>query len=147
VITNEVQYRATRGHLEKFQLAIANLEATMAEKGETKRLAVELDALCSQADDLRTEIAEYDDLRSGTVSSLEAESLADLATLLIKARIARNWTQRQLADALGIAEQQVQRYESTEYRSASLARICDVASALEIAVTERAVLGKPGAAA
>jgi len=47
---------------------------------------------------------------------------------------------------LGVAEQQVQRYESTEYRSASLARICDVATALNIAVTERAILGKPDAA-
>jgi HTH-type transcriptional regulator/antitoxin HigA len=47
---------------------------------------------------------------------------------------------------LGVAEQQVQRYESTGYRSASLARICDVASALNVIVTERAVLGNPDAA-
>ena len=144
--TNEVQYRAIKGNLEKFEQAIANLEAATEEEGKTKRLSVELDALRSQADDLRAEIAEYEELRSGTVSSLEADSLAELATLLIKARIARGWTQRQLADALGVAEQQVQRYESSEYRSASLARICDVATALDIAVTERAVLAKRDAA-
>jgi len=146
VNTNEVQYRAIKGNLEKFEQAIANLEAATEEEGKTKRLSVELDALRSQADDLRAEIAEYEELRSGTVSSLEADSLAELATLLIKARIARGWTQRQLADALGVAEQQVQRYESSEYRSASLARICDVATALDIAVTERAVLAKRDAA-
>ena len=71
------------------------------------------------------EIEEYDRLRSGAVSAFEATSLAELATLLVKARIARGWTQRRLADALGIAGQQVQRYESSDYRSASLARICD----------------------
>jgi HTH-type transcriptional regulator/antitoxin HigA len=69
-----------------------------------------------------------------------------LATLLIKARVARGWTQRQLADELGVAEQQVQRYESTGYRSASLARICDVAAALDVTITERASLRGPDAA-
>jgi len=146
MITNEVQYRATKAHLERFDEAASNLEARLEEGGSSKLVKLELDAVRSQADDLRTEIEEYEHLRSGDVSSLEATSLADLATLLIKARIARGWTQRQLADALGIAEQQVQRYESTEYRSASLARICDVATALNIAITERAVLGKPDAA-
>ena len=66
-----------------------------------------------------------------TSQVLQGESLADLAALLVKARIARRWTQRQLADALGIAEQQVQRYEATGYRSASLARISDVAGRAE----------------
>ena len=146
MITNEVQYRATKGHLERFEQAAANLEAQLVEKSAPRLLQVELDAVRSQAKDLRAEIAEYEQLRSGAVSSLEAHSLAELATLLIKARIARGWTQRELADALGVAEQQVQRYEATEYRSASLARICDVAAALDIAVTERAVLGKSDAA-
>jgi len=146
VITNEVQYRATKAHLDQFEEAMANLEAKLAEKSRSKLVQLELDAVRSQADDLRAEIDEYERLRSGEVSSLEAGSLADLATLLIKARIARGWTQRQLADALGVAEQQIQRYESTDYRSASLARICDVAAALNIAVTERAELGKSDAA-
>jgi HTH-type transcriptional regulator/antitoxin HigA len=100
----------------------------------------------AQADDLRTEVAEYEALRSGAASTFEADSLANLALLLVKARIARGWTQRDLAEALHIAEQQIQRYESTGYRSASLARICDVASALDITVSERAVLGGSTAA-
>lgn len=143
MITNEVQYRATKAHLAKFDQAAANLEAR---RDRSKLARLELDAVRAQADDLRSEIEEYELLRSGTVSSFDASSLSDLATLLVKARIARGWTQRQLAEALGIAEQQVQRYESTGYRAASLARICDVASALGATVTERAVLGNPDAA-
>ena len=44
------------------------------------------------------------------------------------------------------AEQQVQRYEAAGYRSASLARLCDVAAALNVTITERASLRGPGAA-
>ena len=146
MITNEVQYRATKAHLRQFEEAAANLEQKV-NMGEPSTLArLEIDAVRAQADDLRAEIEEYEQLRSGAVSSFEASSLAELATLLVKARIARGWTQNQLADSLGIAEQQVQRYESTGYRSASLARICDVAAALGIDVSEKAELRGPDAA-
>ena len=102
------QYRATKADLAKFDEAAVNLEATLAKGGAHARLTqLELDAVRAQADDLRAEIEEYDRLRSGAVSAFEATSLAELATLLVKARIARGWTQRRLADALGIAEQQV----------------------------------------
>ena len=146
MITNEVQYRATKSHLAKFDEAAINLEVKLNQAPGSKLARLELEAVRSQAEDLRAEIAEYELLRSGAVSSFEAGSLAELATLLIKVRVARGWTQRDLADALGVAEQQVQRYESTGYRSASLARICDVATALDVTVTEHAVLGKPDAA-
>jgi HTH-type transcriptional regulator / antitoxin HigA len=143
MITNEVQYRATKVHLAKFEEAAANLEV---EHDQTKLAQLELGGVRAQADNLRSQIVEYELLRSGAVSSFDGSSLSDLPILLVKARIARGWTQRQLADALGIAEQQVQRYESTGYRAASLARICDVASALDVTVMERAILGNPDAA-
>jgi ribosome-binding protein aMBF1 (putative translation factor) len=66
----------------------------------------------------------------------EATSLPELATALVKARISKGWTQRQLAEQLGVAEQQVQRYESTGYASASLARLGDIAAALGARVRE-----------
>lgn len=146
MITNEVQRRSTEAHLRQFEEAIANLDAKQREKKRSKLAQLEIDAVRSQADDLRAELEEYDRLRSGAVSTFEASSLEELATLLIKARIARGWSQRQLAEELGIAEQQVQRYESTGYRSASLARMCDVAAALDVTITERVSLRGPDAA-
>ncbi len=146
MITNEVQRRATEVHLRQFDEALANLEAKTRGKKRTKLAQLEIDAVRSQADDLRAELDEYDRLRSGEVSTFEASSLEDLAVLLIKARIARGWSQRRLADVLSIAEQQVQRYESTGYRSASLARICDIAAALDVTITERLSLRGPDAA-
>lgn len=145
VIANEVQYRSTKAHLGRFEEALANLRATAGPK-PTKLRLLEIDALASQADDLRAEIEEYELLSSGKVSTLEATTLAGLATLLIQARIARGWTQARLAHELGIAEQQIQRYESSDYRSASLARICDVAAALWVDISETARLREIDAA-
>lgn len=146
MITNEVQRRSTEAHLRQFETAIANLESRSTGKKRSKLDKLEIDALRSQAEDLRGEIDEYDQLRSGAVSTFEASSLEELSTLLIKARIARGWSQRRLAETLGVAEQQVQRYEATGYRGASLARMCDVAGALDVTITERLSLGGPEAA-
>jgi hypothetical protein len=105
VITSEVQYRATKAHLRRFEEAADDLEAKTGAGDQSKLTQVELDAVRAQADDLRNEIDEYERLCSRTVSTFEASSLVELATLLVKARIARGWTQRRLADALGVAEQ------------------------------------------
>jgi len=142
MITNEVQYRLTKRHLRSFEETLADLRAD-SEPDEMKQLQIA--AAASQADDLRVELRDYEKLASGDVSVLEASTLAGIATLLIQARVARGWTQARLAQALGVAEQQIQRYESSEYRSASLARICDVAKALRVDVTETARLRPLGA--
>jgi HTH-type transcriptional regulator / antitoxin HigA len=143
VITNEVQYRATKAHLERFEQAATNIEARPGKR--TKLENLELDAIRSQAADLRAELADYDQLRDGNLSTFDAPSLEELSTVLVKARIARGWTQRQLAEALDMAEQQIQRYEANDYRSTSLARLCDIANALGVTVAQHAEL-KPSAA-
>ena len=51
------------------------------------------------------------------------EAVEDLPKALIRARIASGMTQEGLALRLGLKAQQVQRYEATEYESASFARI------------------------
>jgi HTH-type transcriptional regulator/antitoxin HigA len=135
VITNEVQYRATKAHAAKFEEALRNLE-TNPVAGNHNRRELEIAAVQAQLGDLQAEIAEYEQLRSGTIRSFEAASLPELAVALVKARIAKGWSQRRLADELGIAEQQIQRYESTGYTSASLARLCDIVTALGVDVRE-----------
>ncbi len=145
MITNDVQYRVTKGHLREFEEALANLESAPATK-PAKLRELEIDAVQAKIDDFRAEIAEYERLLSGEVSTFEAPTLAGLATLLVKARSARRWTQRRLAEELGVAEQQIQRYEATEYRSASLARICDIAAALGVDIAETAQLRDSSAA-
>ena len=146
MITNDVQYRNTKSWLTRFETEAAELDVRFAVAERTRLQQLQIDAARSQADDLRIELSDYEELRSGTTRTFEASSLRGLADGLVKARIARGWTQRRLADELGIAEQQVQRYESTGYSAASLARLADIAEALGVTVTETITLNEPNAA-
>lgn len=137
MITNEVQYQSTEAHLQKLEEAAINLRARLGSVESPKLAQLGLDAVQAQADDLRAEIEEYDGLRSGAVPLLEGSSASDLGRLLVKARLARGWSEGQLAEALGITVQELQRYESSGYRAASLTRLADVAGALHVTVTCR----------
>lgn len=64
------------------------------------------------------------------ISSLILYSLSELPATLIKARIAAKLSQKALAERLGLKEQQIQRYEATEYASANLARVIEVSEML-----------------
>ena len=54
----------------------------------------------------------------------------ELPQALIQGRIAAGLSQKELAARLGLKEQQIQRYEATDYASASLTRVCEVARSL-----------------
>ena len=56
--------------------------------------------------------------------------LENLPEILIEERKRLDLTQRQLAEKLGLKEQQIQRYEASRYQSASLQRLRQVAKAL-----------------
>jgi len=146
MITNDVQYRNTNTLLAQFREAVENLEAGLADAADKKLHQLQIDAARSQAGDLEAEIAEYEQLRSGATRSFTADSLADVSKLLIQARIARSWSQRRLAEELGIAEQQIQRYEANGYATTSLTRLCEVAAALGLQITETAHLSESPAA-
>ena len=90
------------------------------------------EALQSQLSYLKAEIQEYEALKAGNFAFGQLKGVAKLPRQLIRARIARGLSQRELADRLGLKEQQVQRYEASDYASASFGRIREVVSALGI---------------
>lgn len=139
MITNDKQYRSARAAIERLKVDLAQLGAATTEVHPLLRKA-QSDGLQSQIEELEAEVADYDALQSGAVTDFEAEGLHDLPAILIRARIARRMSQKDLGAFLGIAEQQVQRYEAERYRSASLERLSDVAAALDITVRESAQL-------
>ena len=134
MIKNERQYLITKAQADRFSEALRNLNAAAADQSEfdPALLAVQKEALQSQLSDLEADIREYELLKAGNFAFEQLESIAELPKLLIRARIASGLSQRGLADRLGVKEQQIQRYEASDYASASFDRIKRVASALGI---------------
>lgn len=131
MITNERQYRITKTEIERFEKSLSQPAGQEEDLHPELQLAMR-EGIESQLQELREEIEEYDALRSGKVTSFEFNTLADVPIGLIKVRIARGLTQKQLADSLNLKEQQIQRYESTLYEGAGLTRIQEVADFLGI---------------
>ena len=135
MITNERQYQISKAQGAKFRAAIDAPDSSTRTLHLRAQKALR-EAAQSQRDDLVVEVAEYERLRDGQLTAITAESIADLAPALIKARIMRNWTQKELADKLAVAEQQVQRYEATQYKGVSVERLQAGADALKLRVRE-----------
>jgi HTH-type transcriptional regulator / antitoxin HigA len=134
MIFSDRQYVVSKNEVGKLRQAL-EIVSTDTQKHERLR-EIERKALESQISDIERELAEYELLKSGAVNFAESFSLTDLPRILIQARIAKGLSQTELAEKLGMKAQQVQRYEATEYMSASLSRLIEVAAALGVRVSE-----------
>ncbi len=139
MIKNERQYRITKAQAEKFLLALRNLRADTDDRYalHPRLRQLQEEALKSQLGDLEEELREYEDLKEGRFAFEKLKSISELPKLLIRARIASGLTQRDLAGRLQLKEQQIQRYEASDYASASFTRINEVVSALGIEVDDK----------
>jgi DNA-binding XRE family transcriptional regulator len=134
MILNERQYLITQKQVRKFEVALDELSRSPPPTSENERLRLEIhgDALRSQLEEMREEVAEYENLKAGKIKQLNVKHLEDLPDALIQARIARGLTQEQLAVLLGVKAQQVQRDEANKYASSSLQKILAVSQALNL---------------
>lgn len=136
MITNERQYAITKTQAERFRAALAAEPESRDHALHPRARQAMREGLESQLADLESELAEYERLRGGAIDTLEANSIVELPMALVQARIVRNWTHKELAERLGLPEQQVQRYESTLYKGVALERLQEVADALKVRVRE-----------
>ena len=136
MIKNERQYRITRTQAKRFARTLDGLRnRTEGSDGVHPVIAqAQVDAVSSQLADLEADLREYEAVRDGGFEVEALRVVADLPELLIKARIAQGLTQKELADRLGLKEQQIQRYEATDYAAAKWSRIREVAGALSMAL-------------
>jgi transcriptional regulator with XRE-family HTH domain len=136
MIKNEREYRIAKSQLEKFEQAYASFNSMRDASPSDLQVIIQADALKSQLDELQEEIRQYEQLKDASLTSLQADSIDELPLALIKARIASGLTQADLANRLDMKVQQVQRYEATNYASASFTRLSEVAKALRLEISQ-----------
>src|SRR5687767_4625650 len=120
MITNERQYKITKGEANRFRSALRDFkELDFAKQGiDPVIIAAQRNSLEQQLKDLDEQLVDYEKLRSGRVKRLFPSSITDIGQKLVEARIAQGLSQKMLAERLGMKEQQIQRYEHERYRSA-----------------------------
>jgi transcriptional regulator with XRE-family HTH domain len=144
MLQNEREYQNTKIQLAKLEAARQSAEAGLESRPDLPEVMRQghLNGIALLIGDLRAELSDYEKLRDGRVRSLALDSvLSQLPETLVRARIARGWTHKELAQALGISEQQVQKDEAGAYAKASLEKLQRVAAVLGVAVSGRAKLG------
>ena len=139
MIKNERQYKFTKAQIGRFERTLAELRSRRPEETDLHPLVAKAqeDAVSGQIVDLKEELQIYESMKAGTFSLEQLEVVSELSNMLIGARIAQGISQKELAERIGLKEQQIQRYEATDYASASLSRIREVVSGLSGKTTAR----------
>ena len=138
MIKNQRQYRVTKAQAAKLDAALKSFSAQSGNDRTThpRLIKAQADALRSQLESLRSELREYDELKAGDMPPPDLGYIAAVPQDLIRARIASGLSQKELAERLGMPEQQIQRYEATDYESVSFARIMEIVEALQEVLRE-----------
>jgi DNA-binding Xre family transcriptional regulator len=136
ILQNQRQYRDTKAQLVGFEKGLIANDAQdpkdLPPNIDPRMLQIMHDAIASWIETLQEQLEHYEKLRDGQITGREITSLHELPAALIEARIAARLTQRQLAKRIGVAEQQVQRWEACNYRGVNLTRLQEIADALGV---------------
>ena len=133
MIKNQKQVSITKKRLAELVASLKELETREKNKTTVKYL-MGRDSLNSLIADLQKELNEYEEVCNGNLHILKDKYLNDIPEILISARLARKFSQKDLGELLGLKEQQIQRYEATDYETASWPRIVEIAFALNIKI-------------
>jgi HTH-type transcriptional regulator / antitoxin HipB len=134
MIQNERQYKITCSKLRDLQLDRAALD--LPSDLHPRQVLARQNSLGVLIGELEQEITEYNRLKSGKVNQFPIESLQDLPRVAIEARIAAGLTQKELAEKIGVQEQQIQRYEANNYQAVGFDRLQEVMSALNVTISK-----------
>ena len=132
MIKNEREYKITRASVKRFEKSLVHITTLMKDsKIEPAKLKLQEAANKSILAELRKQLVEYDQLKISKFQLSKFDEVETLPNNLVKARIALGWTQKDLANRLKTTEQQIQKYEASNYKSASLGRIIEIVNILK----------------
>ncbi len=118
MISNDRQLAIAQRKIEELRAAASELDPEDAEIYE------------ELLSDLSRDADKYISVRDGQVNVFHIESIDELASAVIAARVARGWTQAELANELEVSEQMVQKDEAREYEHVGIAKLANVMDTL-----------------
>lgn len=138
MIKNDHQYRTTKSWVEKFQQSIISLYRNEEKKQkDLDGWKLILDSYFSQIQNLLDEISEYEYLinhnyKKPLILSNSDVRLDDIGRILIKVRIAKKITEKELAILTKLTEEQIKECEQKDYQNASFDTVIEIAEALGV---------------
>jgi transcriptional regulator with XRE-family HTH domain len=136
MIKNNQQYEYSKECANKFKYSIDLMDKDEEYKNnDFQRWELNRSALQSHFDKLIQEINEYEILINCSKNQpikVKVENFNKLPDTLMKARIAANMTQKELADILGLDETRIKLYEERNYRQATFNEILEISTVLGV---------------
>lgn len=133
MIKNKKQHTAFVKRLQELQTEIQEIIEVLKDDKENIQLKLQLNTFERGLSKMKAEMKEYENLTSNQLPLLEFDSFKDnMNKSIMSFRIASGMSQKQLADEMFIKEQQIQRYEQTDYLSASFDRILQLLNVLGV---------------
>lgn len=131
-ISTDRQARDLQAEIDQISLALSSEQTLKAIIDGLPELAIEgiRRSLTTEKRELTKKLDAYRQAQEGDPEPMKSQVGNDLGDLLIVARLAQNWKQKDLARKLGLQEQAIQRWESERYRNINLANYMKVARAL-----------------
>jgi len=136
MIKNEKQYKISKKKLKELTGQIARVSNDTGQLALRNQLL--LASLNNTRQTLEEEVAEYDSLKKNKKAALKERLISDLPSLITEYKIVSGLTQKEFSEKLGLKEQQLQRYESDNFKSVTfknLLRFFDLMG-LEIRIKE-----------
>jgi HTH-type transcriptional regulator/antitoxin HigA len=134
IISTDRQARELEGEIKQISHALSSEQTLKSIIDGLPDLAIEgiRRSLATERRELCRKLEAYRRAQGGDIELMKQQVGDDLGDLLIIARLAQNWKQKDLARKLGLQEQAIQRWESERYRSINLASYMKVARALSL---------------
>ena len=134
LISNDRQARELEAEIEQISQALSSDQTLKSIINGLPELAIEgiRRSLTTEKRELSKKLNAFRQAQAGNTEPLKQQVGNDLGDLLIVARLAQNWKQKDLARKLGVQEQAIQRWESERYRNINLANYMKVARALAV---------------
>lgn len=137
LISTDRQARDLEAEIDQISLALSSDQTLKSIIDGLPELAIEgiRRSLTTEKRELSRTLDAYRQAQEGNTELMKQQVGNDLGDLLIVARLAQGWKQKDLARKLGLQEQAIQRWESERYRNINLANYMKVARALALGFT------------